>query len=161
MGLFTPKISQRELPTVGVSLRQIDDCVLLVNSTVKPDVFFGRLNFLLDLLLRLRPYERCHIFKKSTPTADYRRVLANLESTVDDFIDRAQADCLARISALKTEKAQKSRSEKFAIALISAFDCSHSFWAGDRGFPHYDGPLYTEKNLRRVKAIYDSLEITL
>ena len=39
---------------VDLYLKQCRDCANLINSTANPDVFFGRLQFLLDLLLTLR-----------------------------------------------------------------------------------------------------------
>lgn len=155
MGLLTPKISPSELGMVQIALKQVKDCANLVNTTVKPDVFFGRLNMLLDKLLLLQRFER-YKFKPSTPTKDYKRVIANLDATVNDFIDRAFAANQAKIASLKTEKAKRANYEKFVDSLISAFDCAHTFWPGDRGFPHYSGPLFTEVNYRRVQAIYDA-----
>ncbi|MCI5705167.1 MAG: hypothetical protein MR272_08175 [Pseudoflavonifractor sp.] len=156
MGLFTPKISRQQMAFVQTTLKQMYDSGNLVNTTVKPDVFFKRLNFTLDLLLRLQPYEKYKIFKHGTPSKDYKRIVSNLEATVDDFIDRAIAANQAKIASLKTERARKANYEKFVNSLIAAFDCAHTFWEGDRGFPHYDGPLFTEQNYRRVQAIYDA-----
>ncbi len=155
---FKPKLSDKQLQCVRMTLMQVQDSAKLVNTTVKPDVFFKRLNFLLDLLLRLQPYERYGIFKNGLPSSDYRRIIANLEATVNDFIDRAVAANQAKIATLKTSKARERSRESFVVSLISAFDCAHTFWDGDRGFPHYTGPLFTNKNYQRVQAIYDSIE---
>ena len=156
MSLFTPKISQREMTYVSNMLKQIQDSAVLINTTIKPDVFFKRINFTLDLLLRLQPYEKYKIFKYGTPSNDYARIISNLETTVDDFISRALAANQSKIASLKTEKAKKENRAKFAIALISAFDCAHTFWSGSYGFPHYTGPLFTEQNYRRVQVIFDA-----
>lgn len=158
MGLFTPKISKAQLQVVQTALTQLHDSANLINTTVNPSVFFKRLHFTLDLLLRIQPYERYKIFKGGTPTQDYNRIISNLEATVNDFIDRAVDANQRKIASLKTESARERNREKFAISLISAFDCAHTFWEGDRGFPHYKGPLFTENNYRRVQAIYDALE---
>lgn len=158
MSLFTPKISQAQLEFVRATLGQVQDCAKLINSTIKPDVFFGRLNFILDLLLRLQPYEKYQIFKGGTPTSDYNRLVSNIEATVDDFITRAVEANDKKVAALKTEKAKTRNRENFAIKLISAFDCAHTFWTGDRGFPHYDGPLFAPTNYQRVQAIYNALD---
>ncbi len=158
MGLFTPKITRAQLEFVSTTLTQVQDCAKLINSTIKPDVFFGRLNFILDLLLRLQPYEKYGIFKGGTPTSDYNRLIANMNATVDDFITRAVEANDNKVAALKTDKAKKRNRENFAIKLISAFDCANTFWTGDRNFPHYDGKLFTVANYQRVQAIYDALE---
>ena len=155
-------LPQRELQYVQSRLTQLQDTVKLINTTVHPDVFFKHLNFALDILLDLQQYEKYKIFNGAGPSADYCRILQNLESTVDDFIDRAVAANQRKLDSLKTENAKIRNCEDFAIKLISAFDASHSFWTGSfsqsRVFPHYTGPLYTKHNYRRVLAIYDSLD---
>jgi len=162
MGLFSPKISPREFQYVQSRMIQLQDSVNLINTTAKPDVFFKRLHYTLDLLLDLQSYEKYKIFESSRPSEDYRRILNNLEATVNDFIDRAVAANDGKLSTLKTEKARKKNREDFAIKLISAFDCAHTFWSGSisqsRSYPHYTGPLFTTSNYKRVQAIYDSLD---
>lgn len=162
MGLFTPKISPRDLQHVQSSLSQLQDSANFLNTTTKPDVFFKRLHFTLDLLLDLQSYEKYKIFKGSRPSDDYRKIINNLEATVNDFIDRAVVANNDKLASLKTEKARKRNRENFAIKLISAFDCAHTFWSGNfsqsRSYPHYTGPLFTSNNYKRVQAIYDSLD---
>jgi len=84
-----PLMTIAETEHVGGVLRQILDSVSLVNITVKPDVFFGRLHFTLDALLYLRAFEPKGIFL-SSPTNEYNKILQHLEITVDEFIDRAR-----------------------------------------------------------------------
>lgn len=159
MGLFTPKISSAQMQFVEMTINQLHDSGNLVNTTVKPDVFFKRLHFTLDLLLRLQPYEKYKIFKRGGgPTKDYKRIISNIEATVDDFIDRSLAANQTKTAALKTERARRKNYENYVIALISAFDCAYTFWEGDSGFPHYEGPLFTENNYRRVQAMYYALD---
>ena len=157
MGLFTPKISPREAEYVRTKMVQLQDTVRLVNTTTKPDVFFKRLNFALDILLDLQSYERYGIFKGSTPTNDYNKIIRNMEATVNDFIDRALAENRKKIASLKTESAKQNNRDKFASSLIAAFDHANTFWSGSfsstRVFPHYTGPLYTANNYRRVQNI--------
>lgn len=151
----TPQISEPHMQSAQITMNQIRDTLKIVNTTVKPDIFFKRLNFLLDLLLRLQPYEKYGIFKTETPTAGYKRITANLEVSVDAFIDRAISDNQQKMLRLKTERAKKKCYVDFACALISAFDCAHTFWDGDKGFPHHSGPLFTERNYARVQSIWD------
>lgn len=156
MGLFTPKITPAQMQFVQATFKQMQDSGHLVNTTVKPDVFFKRLNFTLDLLLRLQAFEKYKIFKSGKPSQDYNRIVANLGATVDSFLDRAIEDNEKKVAALKTEKARKNKRDDLAVKLISAFDCAHTFWAGDKGFPHYTGPLFTESNYKRVQALFDA-----
>lgn len=158
MGLFAPKISPRDLKYVHSRMAQLQDTARLLNTTTKPDVFFKRLNFALDILLDLQSYEKYKIFKASTPTGDYNKIVRNMESTVDDFIDRAIEANRQKLATLKTEKAKKNNYEKFIVSLVSSFDCANTFWSGDRGHLHYTGPLFTANNYRRVQALFNQLD---
>lgn len=155
------KLTPADLQSIQLMLGQLQDSAVLLNTTVKPDVFFKRLNFTIDLLLDLQCYERHKIFT-SLPSKDVQRILDNLEATVDDFIDRAVAANNQKVASLKTEKARVRNRKDFAIKLIAAFDCAHTFWTGSfsqsRVYPHYTGPLFTPNNYRRVQDIYDSLD---
>lgn len=157
-----PKLSSSELQFVNMTLNQLKDTAKLINDTVNPPVFFGRLNYAFDLLLLLQQYEKYKIFKVGTPSKDLRRMKAKLGDTVDNFIDRAITDNDLKIAKLKGEATKWAFYEDFVIKLISAFDCAHSFWEGNysstRKFPHYTGPLFTKDNYKRVQAIYDSLD---
>lgn len=157
MGLFTPRISSIQLAQIKMALKQVNECASLINKTVKPDVFFGRLNFCLDLLMDLQRYEKYKVFKHGLPSKDYLRVLSNLEKTVNDFIDRATENELHKINNLKTEKAKKARTEKFVIAMLTAFEMSNSFWKGNGVSPHYTGPLYTANNINYLRSIVDPM----
>ena len=157
MGLFAPKISPQQLQVVQNTMNQLQDSINLINTTYKPDVFFKRLNFTLDLLLLLQTYEKYRIFKGSTPTDDYRRIISDMSATVDSFIDRAYAEEQRTVSSLKTESAKRRHQEKFATALIAAFDCANSFWTGNIGYPHYTGRLFSENNYCRVREIYNNI----
>ncbi|MBQ7345818.1 MAG: zinc ribbon domain-containing protein [Oscillospiraceae bacterium] len=158
MGLFSPKIPPREMEYVRGRMNQLQDSVQLVNSTVKPDVFFKRLNMTLDILLDLRSFEKYGIFKGRSPTSDYNKIIRNLEATVDDFINRALAANQQKITALKSETAKRNNYDKFVTSLIAAFDCANTFWSGSfsqtRVIPHYTGPLFRENNYRRVQALF-------
>lgn len=158
MGLFTLKISPRELEYVRSRMSQLQDTVHLINTTTKPDVFFKRLNFALDILMDLQRYEKYRIFTKSKPSQDYQKIIRNMEATVDSFIDRVLEENEKKIASLKTLSVKQRNREKYIIALISAFDCAHTFWEGDKGFPHYTGSLFTQANYARVQEIYDSLD---
>lgn len=157
MGFFAPKIPTREVEYIRSRMAQLQETVALVNTTTKPEVFFKRLHMSLDILMELRAYEKYGIFKGSKPTDDYNRILSNLDTTVNDFIDRALAANQQKVASLKTDSAKRNNREKFAASLIAAFDCANTFWSGSfsqtRTFPHYTGPLYTANNYRRVQAI--------
>ena len=164
MGLFAPKIPQRELEYVRTRMQQLQDSVNLVNTTIKPDVFFKRLNFSLDILLDLRSYEKYGIFKESTPTNDYNTMTRNLEATVNAFIDRATESNRQKLTSLKTESAKAKNLEKFATTLIAAFNRANTYWSGSfsqtRVIPHYTGPLFTPNNYRRVQTLCEGINLS-
>ena len=109
MGLFSPKISNFDKQRAQGYLKQIQESAKLVNTTVKPDIYFGRLNFLFDLFLRLQPYERYGIFRGGTPSSDLAKLQNGLEKSVDDFIMRSYEKQMEKVKVLKTEKAKKNK----------------------------------------------------
>lgn len=156
LGLFAPKITKAQQSHISLSLKQLNDSASLVNTTVKPDVFFKRLHLTLDLFMDLMQYEKYKAFKKSSPTKNFNSVVGNMEATVNDFIDRAVEDNQKKIDGLKTDKAKVNRNEKFANSLMAAFDSADTFWSGNTLRPHYTGPLFTDNNYRRVQEIYEN-----
>ncbi len=153
-------VSKKKLEFIKATLKQIDDSVYLVNTTTKPDIFFKRLNMTLDLILCLMPYDKKKIFTGKTMEQNYKGIINDLENIVNAFIDRAVVDNQQKTSSLKTTKLKQKNYENFVISLISAFDCANSFWSGNASThqaPHYDGPLFTEANYKRVQKLYDEL----
>ena len=108
MGFFTPKISRWEKEHISGLLKQAQESAKLVNTTVKPDVYFDRLHFLFDILLELREYERYKIFRGSTPSNDLLNLQNGLEKSVDDFILRPYTNRKEKADALKTENAKQN-----------------------------------------------------
>jgi hypothetical protein len=153
MGWFTPKISAHQLQQVEGLLKQAKESAHLVNTTVKPEVFFGRLNFLLDVLLELQKYERYKVFSGSLPSRDYNRLLCDLEKTVDSFISRAIMANNAKIASLKTPAAKERNRSKFLISLSLGFAYANTFWQGNGMCPHYCGPLFTKANKERIEKL--------
>lgn len=159
MGLFSSKPPQYVLSRTKTALKQLNESAKLVNTTVKPDVFFSRYNFIFDLLLELRQYEKYMIFSGTSPSSDYFNTISKMEATVNDFLDRAVADRKCKLANLKTEKAKESNREKFAKEIKYAFDNCHSFWSGSTLAEHYTGNLYTSRNYQRAIHIADELSL--
>ena len=109
MGFFTPKLSPIQKEILQNKMKQLHECDKLVHTTVKPDVFFGRLNFMFDLLLDLKSYEKYKIFVDVTPTENYQLVLTKLEDNVNEFLDRAIADNQKKIATLKQIKVKNQK----------------------------------------------------
>lgn len=62
---------------------------------------------------KINKYEKFKIFKSSTPSADYRKIISNMEATVDSFIERAIAANklkIAKNSFFKNREGQRTES---------------------------------------------------
>lgn len=132
-------------------------CVDIVNSASDPSTFFANLHKTLDILLFLQQFEGYGIFFNSTPTADFAKILANLENTVDDFLDRAICETNLQAAKYNNEDISKEQFHKFACSLSAAFDNANYFWQGDQERPHYRGALFTDKNYQRVKKLKNNV----
>lgn len=149
-----PKMSSFEIQQVQSMLSQSKDCAKLIDSTVKPDIFFSRLHFMLDLTLTLQQFEKYKCFHGGTPSELYRETTLNLNEIVDKFIVRAYNKQIEKVSKLKTASGKQKSDRKFATDLKDAFDRADSFWVGHPGQVHYTGPLFTDGNYRKVLSIY-------
>ncbi len=153
--LFAP--APRTSPAnIQSMIKQAKETANIINKTKKPEIFFGRLGFLFDLLLCLKQYERTYSFKHK-PSADLRDLENGLEKVVFAFITRYMADTNNKIAQMKTEKGKRNKLETSLDKLIAAFDCAHTFWEGDGICPHYTGPLYTQKNYDYVYKLWQKV----
>ena len=148
MCFFRRKLSSAELSHVKDMLEQAQFSAQAINTTINPEVFFYNLHQTLDLLLALRTYEKYKIFVRSAPSEDYRKIVNNIDATVNDFIDR-----YVRANPLSV-----------SAPLSYYFDKAHTFWPGVYflwpdcpNYPHYKGPLYTKDNYKRAKSIAQSV----
>ena len=158
MGFFTPKISKVELASVKNMLKQVNDCTKIVNTTTNPETYFGRLNFLFDLLLELRKYEKYRIFTGKSPTQDYNYLIDNLESSVNAFIDRTYEKQKEKMSTLKTDKSKCNSFQKYAQKMRNAFENANEFWQGNSVTSHYTGILYTQNNMLHLNKILEQAD---
>ena len=153
--LFAP--APRTSPAnIQSMIKQAKETANIINKTKKPEIFFGRLGFLFDLLLCLKQYERTYFFIRK-PSADLRDLENGLEKEVFTFIARYMADTTNKVAQMKTEKGKKNKFETSLDKLIAAFDCAHTFWEGNGIYPHYTGPLYTQKNYDYVCSLWQKV----
>ena len=153
--LFAP--APRTSPAnIQSMIKQAKETANIINKTKKPEIFFGRLGFLFDLLLCLKQYERTYFFIRK-PSADLRDLENGLEKEVFTFIARYMADTTNKVAQMKTEKGKKNKLETSLDKLIAAFDCAHTFWEGNGIYPHYTGPLYTQKNYDYVGSVWQKV----
>lgn len=148
-------LSAAENQMISSCITQIKESANLVNNTTTPDVFFGRLKFIIESLMFLQQYEGKYDFGASTPTNDLDRLLSNIEQTVRDFTQRTYSKHLASAAELKTERGRTARMQKCFAEMETAFLNSDSYWSGDSVRPHYEGELYTDVNMEELQKLYN------
>lgn len=162
---LTKRTSKRSSPrkktsaapeNIKIMLKQARETANNINTTKNPEVFFGRLGFLFDLLLELKKYEWVYSFSPK-PSQDLRDLENGLEKTVYVFIERYLDDVKLKMSQMKTENGRKNKYATSITKLYSAFNCASTFWIGNGVYPHYTGPLYTQNNYNFVKSLYGNL----
>lgn len=154
MGLFgNKKLTPLEKDHIQTWLKQAHECEAIVNKTVKPDVFFGRLNFLFDCLLNLSDYEKRYDFQPEKPSKVFKNITSKLEKYVDGFINRAFSDKKVKVGKLKTDKSKASNWKKFFDDMFTAFENADTYWTGDPKSKHYTGALYTKANIKHLEKL--------
>ncbi len=141
------EISPIEYARAKNMLGQVKRTTQLVNTTSNPEVYFGRLNYVFDMLLTLKRYEKYGIFTDFIPSREYDILLENLEKSVNDFIDRSFCSQEKKAEKLKTDKAKSNNMNRFIEKIRLSFKNSNTFWSGNIGEEHYTGRLYTKGNI--------------
>lgn len=93
--------------------RVASDCLELTTKTVNPDVFFFRYDMLIETLALLSLYHRMFRVPAQDPEPELRRALESRNMLTEDFIRRSHSNMAQKAAALKTEKAQRGRYEKY------------------------------------------------
>ena len=93
--------------------RVASDCLELTTKTMNPDVFFFRYDMLIETLALLTLYHRMFRVPAQDPEPELRRALEYRDARTADFIRRSRSNMAQKAAALKTEKAQRGRYEKY------------------------------------------------
>lgn len=108
-------------------MRIFDDCAALINSTVKPDVFFPRIDLAestLEHLVTLEPYMQQ--IKYITFEASMSDLMVKFQEEKDsyttDFLYRYYASVKEKADSLKTEKGKQNQFQKFYESLEPYFE---------------------------------------
>lgn len=139
---------------------QIKESNEIINKTTNPETFFNRLNFLLDKLLFLSQYEDNYIINNSNAIKDYNSALNNIETLVNNFIDRSYNYELEKASKLKTDKGKQDRIINYFKKLEICFGNANEYWTGNNIEPHYSGRLFTDGNLLKIAELENNLGLT-
>lgn len=98
-------------------LRIMDDCCKLVEETIKPDVFFMRLNLLVEKSMRLCAFEQYIAFKGAYPSQAYNEIKTKYQEAIKQFLIRYFSDTFDKAEGMKTEKGKIGKYQKFYDSL--------------------------------------------
>lgn len=100
--------------------RIMDDCSYLLQSTMKPDTFFSRLDLMKQQIEYLKEISQNPNLTFSSPI-DEMEVTFNQEADeiVHDFIIRYYEDMATKADELKTDKGRRNRYQKFFDSMDS------------------------------------------
>jgi hypothetical protein len=98
-------------------LRIINDSASLVEKTTKPDVFFSRLNLLIEKSKHLASLEKYISFSGAPPTAAYNEALQNYNESIRLFLIQYFSETFDKAEAMKTEKGRIGKYQKFYDSL--------------------------------------------
>lgn len=98
-------------------LRIVKDCLKLVNSTLKPDVFFMRLNLMIEKSKHLVNLEEYVTFPDASFAAAYNDAVNDYHKAINQFLIRYFSDTFDKAEAMKTEKGRIGKYQKFYDSL--------------------------------------------
>ena len=98
-------------------LRIMNDCNDIIQSTLKPDTFFMRLNLLVDKAKHLVLLERYISFSGASPSAAYNEIVENYQEAIKEFLIRYFLDTFDKAEAMKTTKGRIGKYQKFYDSL--------------------------------------------
>ncbi len=98
-------------------LRIINDSASLVEKTTKPDVFFSRLNLLVEKSKHLADLEKYITFSGASLTASYNEITQNYNEAIRLFLIRYFSETFDKAEAMKTDKGRIGKYQKFYDSL--------------------------------------------
>lgn len=98
-------------------VRIIKDCLHLVETTLKPDVFFMRLNLLREKSMHLCKLEPYVNISGASPADAVKEVEEKYHEAVQQFLIRYFSDTFDKAEAMKTPKGRIGKYQKFYDSL--------------------------------------------
>lgn len=98
-------------------LRIIQDSIKLIETTLKPDVFFMRLKLLYEKLAHLCNIEQYIEFTGAVPSAAYHEFSNDYDEAIKQFLIRYFSDTFDKAESMKTEKGRIGKYQKFYDSL--------------------------------------------
>lgn len=93
-----------------------NDSMRLIDTTIKPDVFFSRLDLLLKNLTELQALEQ-YISFSGSPSKSLARIRASKQDVIHDFLVRYHKTIVSQANAAKTLRGKESKYKKFEESL--------------------------------------------
>lgn len=113
MGLFSNKNNQF---VAAQELKIVQDCVRIINSTKKPNVFFERYDLMEQKLNHLIRLSGVH-YSGTSPRKMLSQIQKKKQAAIHDMIERYHADISFKAASLKTEKAKQNTFNIFLSTL--------------------------------------------
>jgi len=104
--------AEKNLPGLA---KQFDETVHIIDTTVKPDIFFSRYEFLIKTLERIIENKRDMGINdtKSIELLEQIEKPENKEEQINDFIKRSHERLLSDMSSLKTDNGRINKAKKY------------------------------------------------
>lgn len=110
------------LQIVQDSIRISNDCIRIISETIKPDVFFMRLNLLYEHTYKLCICEKYIKFSGAKPSQALNQFGQEHFNAVQAFINRYANSVYQKACTLKTEKGKMNQVTKFYDSLVPYFN---------------------------------------
>ena len=104
------------------SLRIAQDCSKILQNTVKPDVFFERLQLLIFHTSTLTLLERYVPFNGTSPTVAFHILIDEKQECIRQFLIRYFCTVLDKVDNLKTDKGKLNQYQKFYDSLLPYYN---------------------------------------
>ena len=111
------QLKEATLQQAQNDLRIINDCKKLIETTLKPDVFFMRLNLLVEKVVHLCELEKYISFSSVSSTTAYIEVKNEYNQAIKQFLIRYFSDTFDKAEKMKTEKGKIGKYQKFYDSL--------------------------------------------
>lgn len=143
-------MSESQLMTIAIQqaendIRILRDCMHILETTLKPDVFFARLKLMEETAEHLVRFEPYVPFSGASPYAAYEEFSANKHICVNMFITRYFSCVCEKADSMKTERGRNNQYLKF----IDSF-AAYPFYINDENKNYIDS-LYNQAITKRLK----------
>lgn len=103
------------------SLRIVQDCNKILQTTIAPDVFFSRFQLLIQHSSNLAIMEKYISFSGASPTAAFNVLMSEKQECIKQFLIRYFCKVLDKADSLKTAKGKLNQYQKFYDSLTPYF----------------------------------------